>query len=226
MSEKAKIINLSFVNTYLIKVDGGFILIDTAMPDHFEKLTQALRANGCLEGMLKLVIITHGDIDHIGNCARLKEEYGAKIAIHEQDAHMCRGLVKIKRKARTLIAKLIKGFEKLTNFLRGQKPEFKAFEADVLLHDGQDLGEYGMDARVIHIAGHTKGSIGILTGEGDLFAGDMFVNIARPAHAIFIENRNELIASVEKLKKLNIRKIYPGHGEPFLPEEVFKQPLR
>ena len=217
MNNEIRVIGLDFVNAFLVKAKDGFILIDTGMPQHWERLQAELTAAGCLPSKLKLVIITHGDRDHIGNCAELQEKYKAKIAMHEADAFMAENGLFLKRKVRTLAGRILI----LLSRLRRQKISLRKFKPDILLKDGQDLSEeYGFNGKVIHIPGHTKGSIGILTGEGDLFAGDIFVNSKKPDIAIFVDNFEELKNSVKKLKKLNIKKVYPGHGKPFLPEEL------
>ena len=43
-----KIIVLDFVNAFLVKLKDGFILIDTGMPQHWERLEAQLTAEGCL----------------------------------------------------------------------------------------------------------------------------------------------------------------------------------
>jgi glyoxylase-like metal-dependent hydrolase (beta-lactamase superfamily II) len=40
---------------------------------------------------------------------------------------------------------------------------FEKFKPDLYLTDGQNMNAYGLDAQILHIPGHTKGSIGILT---------------------------------------------------------------
>jgi glyoxylase-like metal-dependent hydrolase (beta-lactamase superfamily II) len=206
-----KIIQLDFVNAFLVNVKDGFILIDTGMPQHLERLEAQLIAAGCLPSKLKLVIITHGDRDHIGNCAQLQEKYKAKIAMHEADAFMAESGVLLKRKVRTLAGRILI----LLSRLRRQKVIVQKFKPDIFLKDGQDLGEYGWGAKIIHLPGHTKGSIGILTEEGDLFVGDTLVNFKKPDTAIFIDNSKDLKSSIEKLRELNIKKVYPGHGKIF-----------
>jgi glyoxylase-like metal-dependent hydrolase (beta-lactamase superfamily II) len=99
--------------------------------------------------------------------------------------------------------------------LKKNKINLNKFSPDIFLQDGQSLQEYGLNARVIHLPGHTKGSIGILTDQGDLFAGDTLVNRKKPETAAIIENQTDLEKSIEKLRKLNIRMVYPGHGKPF-----------
>jgi len=46
---------------------------------------------------------------------------------------------------------------------------YSGFKPDIILEDGHVFSEYGFDARIIHISGHSKGSIRILTEQGDLF---------------------------------------------------------
>ena len=40
---------------------------------------------------------------------------------------------------------------------------FEAFEPDALLEDEESLAEYGLDATILSLPGHTPGSIGVLT---------------------------------------------------------------
>ena len=214
--EDISIIEMTFVNAFLVKVTDGFILIDTGLAMHWEKLESELVSAGCLPGKLKLVIITHGDFDHTGNCARLREKYNCKIAMHEDDSGMAENLVFLKRKVRTLPGKIFFLLRKL----KRRKFTFEKFKPDFFLTDGQKLNEYGLNATVIHIPGHTKGSIGILTDDGILFAGDTFTNRKKPDIATYIENSGELKNSLAQLKAMHVKTVYPGHGAPFQMEEI------
>jgi hydroxyacylglutathione hydrolase len=80
-----EIIPMTFlsVNCYLVKtVDGGYVLVDTGISWKRRSIEKALAGAGCEPGNLRLVIITHGDVDHAGNCAYLRDKYGAKVALH------------------------------------------------------------------------------------------------------------------------------------------------
>jgi glyoxylase-like metal-dependent hydrolase (beta-lactamase superfamily II) len=68
---------------------------------------------------------------------------------------------------------------------------------------------------VLSIPGHSRGSIGLLTADGDLFVGDLLVNTKRPVLNSIMDDRAAAQASVEKLKSLKIKTVYPGHGAPF-----------
>ena len=209
-------IELTFVNAFLVRVKEGYVLIDSGLGMHWTKLENELISYGCLPDKLKLVIITHGDFDHAGTCAKLQEKYKIKVAIHKDDSLMVENGLSLKRKARTMSSRIL---SLILRLFRG-KFAFDRFKPDVYLTDGQNLEVYGFKAKVIHIPGHTKGSVGILTDDGDLFAGDTFINKRKPEIANYIENQSELEKSIARLKMMNIRKVYPGHGKPFHMEEI------
>ncbi len=73
--------------------------------------------------------------------------------------------------------------------------------------------------RVIHVPGHSPGSVAFLTGEGDLICGDLFENRTKP-RLYFVDDEPAVKKSLEKLKGYSIRYLYPGHGERFPFSEV------
>jgi glyoxylase-like metal-dependent hydrolase (beta-lactamase superfamily II) len=90
--------------------------------------------------------------------------------------------------------------------------EFDKFKPDIMIDEGFDLSPYKLQAEILHIPGHSKGSIGILTREGELFCGDFAYNM--PGFK-FIDDSADHAESTNKLKQLRIETIYPGHGKPF-----------
>ncbi len=216
MGEKVRTIKLGFVNAFLVESRNGFILIDTGMANQWDQLESRLLSFGCLPEQLKLVVITHGDPDHTGGCVKLQQKYKVSVAIHQGDASMVENGIMQKRKIRGLKRKVFIFFRRLMM----PKLRMTKFKPDMLLSDGQSLEQYGLKARVYHLPGHTMGSIGILTDEGDFFSGDTLVNNKKPDTATYIENSQELQNTIDKLKKLGMKKIFPGHGKPFLAEEL------
>ncbi|HVN59302.1 MAG TPA: MBL fold metallo-hydrolase [Bacteroidales bacterium] len=211
-----KVIRLSFVNAFLLKAGDSFILIDTGLSMHGETLRNELAAAGCLPGKLSLIIITHGDIDHIGNCVMLRREYGCRIAMNAGDVPMVRDGITYKRKTRSMQSRF---FSVIRKMLR-KKFEFEKFSPDILLADGDSLTGFGLDAMVIHLPGHTRGSIGVLTNDGSFFSGDTFLNRSKPGPANLIENEESLQNSYKRIRSLPIKMIYPGHGSPFAIDEI------
>lgn len=203
---KTIILGGSSGNCYLIKSHIGFVLIDTGGKSKRKKLEKELEKAGCNSENFHLIILTHGDYDHSGNCAYLKEKYGVKVAMHIRDERMMRygRAIKYKRKSKSFIKYLFLLFIKINQF----KPDFN-------IDEGFSLSSYGLNARVIHLPGHSRGSIGVLTDDGDLFCGDLFTNIKKPEINKIMENELDARTSINKLKNYLIDKIYPGHGRPF-----------
>lgn len=205
---------MGLVNCYLIKTETGYILVDTGGSNNRKALVGALENAGCQPGTLNLILLTHGDFDHTGNAAYLRKRYGARIAMHPDDAGMLeRGdMFEGRKKPNALIRALI------PVFIRFGKAERCA--PDVLLRDGDDLSGYGLDARIISIAGHSRGSIGILTGNGELLCGDLLENLKMPVLGSIMDDVPTANASLARLKGVEINTIYPGHGKPFRMEEL------
>ena len=78
MDYTVNVISLDFVNAYLVKAKEGFLLIDTGLPNHRERLEKELLSAGCLPDTLKLIILTHGDWDHTGNASRFGKNTTSK----------------------------------------------------------------------------------------------------------------------------------------------------
>lgn len=104
----------------------------------------------------------------------------------------------------------------VTRRLASKNP-LEKFKPDFIVDEGFDLGVYGLDAKILHLPGHPKGSIGVLTSEGDLFCRDMFYNV--PGFR-FVDDLSDYEASLKKLGDLKIEKVYPGHGKPFAAEAI------
>jgi glyoxylase-like metal-dependent hydrolase (beta-lactamase superfamily II) len=203
------------VNSYLIKTDKGCYLIDTGMKKKRRQLENELEKAACEPRDLKLIIITHGHFDHVGNVAYLRDRYGASVAMHREDARMIEsGDMFIDAKGGILTG-LIGVLMKLFSL-----DEFERFTPDIYLEDNQDLSECGLPAIVIHTPGHSKGSISILTEEGNLFCGDLYYNAKKPEKNSLVDDRVAFENSVKKLRGLNLLMVYPGHGNPFNMEEL------
>jgi len=216
LDEDIQRIDLGFVNAYLVRAGDGFILIDTGMAQQFSHLEKQMLQAGCLPDRLRLVVITHGDMDHTGGCAGLQAKYQARIAIHPADLAMATTGAPVKRHARGLFGKI---FMFLGN-LPGRRGGAPKFQPQVLLEDGMGLDEYGLQAKVIHTPGHTQGSIAVLTAQGQLFIGDTLSNRTRVDVAPFIQDYQELRQSLERVQSLHAITVFPGHGEPFPFEAV------
>lgn len=211
-------VGLAGVNAYLIWAEDGFVLVDTGKPEKRAEVIAGLERAGCRPGDLRLVVLTHGDYDHAGNAAYLRERYGAEIAMHRDDV----GRVECADWSLGLKPKPDKFpllFRTVAAFMR--PGPFEVFTPDVLLKDGESLADYGLDAAVLHLPGHTPGSVGVLTAAGELFCGDLMDSmLGRPSLEFFIDDMADAEASLARLRSLKIDTVYPGHGKPFTLEQV------
>jgi len=219
MPGEIKTINLSLpfklgsINCYLLETGTNYILIDTGCSNKRKDLEKKLESADCQPGNLKLIVLTHGDFDHSGNAAYLHERFGAEIAMHPDDSGIVeRGNICWNRKKWNTFIRIIAP----VIFRFGKSHRFKP---DHYIEEGYDLTVYGFNARIIHIPGHSKGSI----GDGDLFCGDLIVNRGKPRLNPLIDDRAAANVSIEKLNNLNIRTVYPAHGRPFPMEMLGKK---
>jgi len=202
------------VNCYLLHTETGFFLIDTGSSSARKQLLSELANAGCNPGSLRLVLLTHGDFDHTGNAAFLHSSFGVKLAMHRADSGMGENgdMFENRKKPNIIIRSLIPLF---TGFGKDEQ-----FSPDLLLDDGYDLSPHGLEARVLSLPGHSKGSIGVLTAEGDLFCGDLFENTKGPALNSLMDDPEAAKVSLAVLESYKIRFVYPGHGEPFAMESL------
>jgi hydroxyacylglutathione hydrolase len=202
------------VNCYLVKTGSGFVLIDTGGSNKRTQLENELTSAGCKPGNLDLIVLTHGDFDHTGNAAYLRDKFGAKIAMHQDDAGMAEhGDMFWNRSSGGALFRVVAPI--LFSFRKSNR-----FTPDLYVEDGTDLSGYGFDAQVLQLSGHSKGSIGILTAGGDLFCGDLLENLKEPATNSLMDDLVACEASIERLRGLEISTIFPGHGQPFPMEEL------
>jgi hydroxyacylglutathione hydrolase len=198
------------VNCYCITTERGFVLVDTGFKKSRAALEEKLVAPGLDLTSLKLILITHGDSDHIGSAEYLREKSGAPIAMHAGDVEMAaKGDMFAGRRKRNFLVRGL--FSLLLRF-----PPEDRFEPDLLIDEDSDLTEYGLPgARVLLLRGHSAGSIGLLLADGSLLCGDVLANLKEPRLGSIMDDVPTAKASLERLKSMNVEMVYPGHGTPF-----------
>ncbi|MBD3213396.1 MAG: MBL fold metallo-hydrolase [Candidatus Lokiarchaeota archaeon] len=200
------------VNCYLLKNGKKFLLIDTGFSDKRHEIERDSKEGGCNSENLQLIVLTHGDTDHCGNCKYLRDKFEVKVAMHEGDSVIAeKGDMKYNRKDDP---------DKYSPFFRimsffGKEGDFERFKPDLYKEGGDSLNQYDFNASILHLPGYSAGSIGILTQDGDFFCGDLFVNITKPHLHYLIDDLAKAKENVKELKEKNIQMVYPGHGKPF-----------
>lgn len=118
------------------------------------------------------------------------------------------------------------GVDYLRNKYNAQCMAFlKGKNIDATLNDGEEIKLADSVFKVIHTPGHSQDSICLYCKEEKvLFSGDTPIRI----YAKDATYSPDFLESVEKLSRLNIRVVYPGHGEPINenPEKIIRNTLK
>src|SRR5437660_12712282 len=84
-----QLIQLGFINCYLVREDDGFTLIDSAASGQASAIMQAAQKLGL---PIARILLTHAHVDHVGSLDALHEALpDAPVAISERDARFLAG---------------------------------------------------------------------------------------------------------------------------------------
>src|SRR5437667_5939143 len=176
-------------NCYLISAPEGWILFDAP-----EGACRWLESRGV---ELKLLLLTHGHIDHVQDVAKVKRRFACQIGCHP------------------LTAPMISDREFFRNF--GFELEIEPVAPDFLIEETPDRKFLGADFQVLDVPGHCPGSLCFFShknklliggdvlfagsiGRGDLPGGDIDLLIAGIRHKLFPLGDDVTVL--------------PGHGPP------------
>lgn len=206
-----KQIKCGMSNCYLLTGNSGSVLIDACGWSDASAIYDKIK-----NYKVRLILLTHGHPDHTGAASELARRLHVPIAISKEDAALLENFTVRQLQAHTLIGKLLK----LATKSIMDKGKCAPIRSDIWLRDGQSLVEYGINAKVVALPGHTRGSVGILTDAGNFFAGDAVFNILRPSGSLVYENRIQMEQSLGVILRSGAKILYPGHGKPFLIEKL------
>ena len=192
MVEVHKVSGAAFDGNVYLVMDERPVLVDAGMMagptlKNIRKFIDPAR--------IEMIVLTHCHHDHCGAAPALQEATGAKILLSEKEV----GAV---------------GDDLATvAYLFGQQaPEFRVDEA---LHEGMVLDTGQWKLRVMETPGHSPGSICLYEErEKVLFSGDTVFpdgNIGRTD--MYGGSTPELVRSIERLVRLDVKAMYPGHME-------------
>jgi glyoxylase-like metal-dependent hydrolase (beta-lactamase superfamily II) len=223
-----RILNLGslVVNTYLVEINNGWLLVDTGYQEGFGRFVHGLTKHGLNCKDIKYIFLTHVHDDHAGFLNELLGCCDASVILHKN-------AVEVLRRGQNCFdggctGRLALGFCNLmTLFGKGAHrfpPIEGKYESRYLIiteNTRADL-ERELSARIIETPGHTRCSISLLLENGLLFCGDAAMNGFPSVHrtTIWAEDMEAYVSSWEKIISLSPYKIYPGHGRPFPPADL------
>ncbi|MDE7231319.1 MAG: MBL fold metallo-hydrolase [Oscillospiraceae bacterium] len=200
-------------NCYIIENGSSGVLIDTGKKEYAAKVLEACRGYN-----VKLIVLTHAHFDHAENAAEISERLGIPIAMSEKDVDLISSNNAQQLYSDTFLGKIVLSVS-LKDFSKRAMPPFKP---TVFLHEGDSLSEYGIDARIIELPGHTDGSIGIDVETKHLIIGDALMNMFYPTVSMLYHNKKEMLESAKKISALGSRTVFFGHGKPIVNKQWIK----
>jgi len=212
-------------NTYIIEAPKGLVLVDSGLPGSQKRILKAIAKLGRKPSDLRLILLTHRHLDHIGSAAALKKLTGARLGSHPFEKPYAAGTLvitapsawsfygRIVRKLTTLEYWSLKLFRII---------KFQTAKVDLAADEESILEDTGLDGSVLWTPGHTKGSVSLFLNQssvaivGDLLRG----RHGKLTEPLLMESVSQTQASVKRLLDLGPELICPGHGKPLPASKV------
>jgi metallo-beta-lactamase class B len=179
--------------TYLV-IGEKPVLIDCGCGEGFDRMRRNIEGLGVAIADIAYVIGTHGHYDHINGIARLRDENpGLQLAMHEADAEQ----IEIADPDLTCAGWFF-GIE------------IQPLRVDVKLLGGETFEAGGVEFEIIHVPGHTPGSIAVVAeigGKRVLFCGDCYV----PGCDRVRSDYDSWLSTLDTLNNIEFDVVLPGH---------------
>lgn len=216
-------IRLPLVSVYLIGSADHWIIVDSGAPGDGPAILRTAAQHGIATRAIRLILLTHGHVDHFGAAAALREATSAPIALHAADLPYVRaGANPDALRALDLEGRILRPFL-----------PWKAspVEPDLIFDQPFDLNPYGVDAQTLHTPGHSPGHIALPLPDGSVIVGDLLrggfmggrIAAHRPLLPFFASDLAQLQASLAQILTLPSHTIYVGHGGPLATAQVRTQ---
>lgn len=210
-SEQIHTVFNGVANSFIVVTPDGVLVIDPGMLNQAPRLVTRMRRLGIAPGDVRLILVTHGHVDHAASAAALRRLTGAPIAMHRADIPLVATRALQVPRGRNATMDRLGGLMRRFGRLVPSEP----FQPDLCLEEGESLGKFGAAARILHTPGHTAGSISIAFDDGILFVGDAILNLVRVSFPLWWDDPEAARASACKILALQPRLCYSGHGRPF-----------
>ncbi|AKE16746.1 MULTISPECIES: MBL fold metallo-hydrolase [Bacillus] len=185
------------IHPILLWNDEMAVLIDTGFPGQIEDIQVEMEKVGVSFDKLKVVILTHQDIDHIGSLPELLQRCRSNIKVyaHELDKPYIEGDLPLLKDGNI-----------------ENRPKGKVSDTVI---DGQELPYCG-GILILHTPGHTPGHISLYLKQSKiLVAGDSMYSVngvLGGVHAPTTLNIMEARQSLKKYLNLDIESVVCYHG--------------
>jgi glyoxylase-like metal-dependent hydrolase (beta-lactamase superfamily II) len=216
------------VNSYLVVENGEVTIVDAGLPAYRRTLVAELESLGLTLDAVRALVLTHGDSDHIGFAKWLWQEKGVPARVHAADVERARlDVTKPNSGWGPMKARPLAGF--LWYSARRGGLRVPPVGEVTTFADGDSLDVPGRP-RIIHVPGHTPGSVAIhVPGVDALFLGDamttrnVLTGAEGPKPAPFTLDPAQARQSLDRIRAVDATWVLPGHGPAWdggVPEAV------
>jgi glyoxylase-like metal-dependent hydrolase (beta-lactamase superfamily II) len=209
-------------NVVVVETDQQ-VMIDTGLivGGAFRDLASAASADGVDLAKTKAVLHTHSHWDHIAGDRIIQKDFGARVYAHSWE----KPYIESEKSA-------FDGFAKDTGDFYGEVIDsprlvmkvliwyvfgsYKGIRVDQALDGDRDL-DFGLTVAACHTPGHSPGHMGYYIPERKTFVGGDLIDLATGDCADLNNphsNYSDGLASLEKVRELDIEHYLPAHGEP------------
>lgn len=210
------------VNSYVWTENGQLTLIDCGYPGSGQAIMDALCHGGHDPHAVREIVLTHGDVDHMGGVAALRAATGARVVAHE------------------LALRVVEGLEHRP-WGPGWQSQFLGHLVEVWCRhsmsylDPDDESQPVLDGevlpsgwQVLHTPGHTPGHIALYRSDRDMLLTGDAVGQRRGrlvgARQVYANDPQQASASALRLARLQARVVCPGHRAPIVdaPQDLWR----
>ena len=216
--------NNAFAN-YILQFENGSILIDAGYATNFNKFQRKLEKNNIDIKDIKYMFLTHVHNDHISYLKELAEKTDIMLIMNKKAKDRLLRGSNVLGDATSKISKIFSILTKLTGQSTKKFPSIDVSNNTIFVdNNSKFFKDNGFPLSIITLEGHTPDSIGLVTDTGEIFCGDACINNfpAKKRQTLLIEDLEKYKDSWKKMINLNARIIYPGHGKPFLANDLLK----
>lgn len=200
--------------------DEGVIAVDSGCELGRELFLRVCAEAGVAPGEIRLLVATHGHVDHFLNMNEMRAVTGAPLMCHKNAESSLRQALHPNVRPRNRLGQyMLSQLPPSEEPLRLMRPT----APDIVVEGVVDLRPWGVAGRVVETFGHSDGCISVVLDSGQAVVGDLLVEDVRdgtPSLAYLcytddIQAANEQIFASAEYLAANAETFYSGHGGPF-----------
>ncbi len=187
---------------------GDLTLVDAGLMGKGRYKLESLKRQGVPLKDVRRIILTHTHLDHIGCLKEIRQELpNAELWVHEAEATFLEN-------GDERVVYGMEMFESMCRAQYGLPPGEFTFQVDRRLQGGEILDLGGVSWEVLHIPGHSAGSVGLYdAGRKILIPGDViYADHAIGRFDLHGADGSTLKESLMRLADLEVETLLPGHN--------------